>query len=62
MNPIDLEMAARLAHIEDKHEGKIVYLSPCMQLDCGKLVHTRWWYMWAGFEHTERLNYWQIPK
>lgn len=62
INPVDLEMARRLSQIEDEHRGKVVYLLPSLHLDCGKLVHTRWWYKWAGFEHTDKLNYWKIPK
>ena len=62
MSPVRFEMTKRLAQIKDKHKGEIVYLLPSLHLDCGKLVHTGWWYKWAGFEHTEELNRWQIPE
>ena len=62
MTQTDLEMAERLDKIKDEHKGKIAYLVPCMQLDCGEFVHTGIWYKWAGFMQTARLNYWRIPE
>jgi len=60
MNMVDFEMASKFARITEMvDDNGIVYIAPCFHM-CGKVVHTRWWAMHFGFQHTDRLNYWKL--
>ena len=63
MSMVDIEMAAKFAQIDSmRDKNNIVYIHHCLQLDCGRLIHTWSWANHFGYTATGRLNYWKVIK